>query len=53
MPNQYILTLIADWRAAKRAAASEDLKAWRIDYLRRADAYALAIKTNLRRLTAC
>lgn len=42
--------LIAAWRAAKRASASEDYADRKADYERRARDYALAIRTNLGRM---
>lgn len=40
-----ILRLIDAWRAAKRAAASEDYAAFHADYARRVRDYALCIRT--------
>lgn len=45
-----LLRLIDARLAALRAAASEEYKAFRADYERRAADYALAIETNGRRL---
>jgi hypothetical protein len=46
----HILALIDARLAALRAAASEDYRAHRADYERRANDYALAIRTNGERL---
>lgn len=46
----HLLSLIDAWRAAKRAAVSEDYAAYRADYERRANDYALAIRTNGERM---
>ena len=43
-------SLIDAWRAATRAAASEDYGDFRPDYARRADAYALCIRANVGRM---
>ena len=43
-----LLRLIDAWRAAKRAAQSEDYLAFRAGYERRAADYALTIRTNVR-----
>lgn len=47
-----ILRDIAAWRAAKRAAASDDYAPRTHEYARRAEAYKLTIQTNIRRLLA-
>jgi hypothetical protein len=39
---------IAAWRAAKRAAASNDYAPHNAGYARRAEAYRLVLSTNLR-----
>jgi hypothetical protein len=43
-----ILRDIDAWRAAKRAAASDDYAPHTAGYLRRAEAYRLTIATNIR-----
>jgi hypothetical protein len=45
----HIMRDIAAWRAAKRAALSEDYATHRADYQRRARDYARCIRANLRR----
>ena len=46
----HLLSLIDARLAALRAAASEDYEAYHADYARRADDYALAIRTNGERM---
>ena len=46
----HLLSLIDARLAALRAAASEDYAAHRADYARRAEHYALAIRTNGERM---
>ncbi len=45
-----LLRLIDAWRAAKRAALSDDYRAFRADYERRVDAYRLVLAHILRGL---
>jgi len=45
-----IAELIDAWRAAKRAARADDYAPHQAGYARRADAYALTIRTNVRRM---
>ena len=45
-----LLRLIAAWRAAKRAAASDDYAPRNHEYARRAEAYKLCIRVNVERM---
>jgi hypothetical protein len=42
-----LIQLIESWRAALRAARSDDYKAFRADYERRAADYAMVIRSRL------
>lgn len=43
-----LLRLIESWRAARRAAQSDDYRAFRADYERRAKQYAMVIRSRLK-----